>query len=309
MEPVRDFYIPDTIEEFFEYLGRFGGFTATMLYDAAKILEEMIKDDESTNFLSFPACIIATGCRGAIRELIKRKRFDVVITTCGTLDHDLARSFADYYHGTFFADDRELREKGIHRLGNVFIPVENYGPTIEKHMRKILEGLEGRRIATYELSREIGRYIAENSDRYEESLLYRARKNQIPVIVPGITDGAVGYQIRLYSQMHEIYIDVLKDETLLDEYVHSKPRSGALIIGGGISKHHVIRRNQFKGGLDRAVYITTAVERDGSLSGARTREAISRGKVRGKARHVTVPGEATVLVPLLTRYLAKKLTS
>ena len=309
MEPVRDFKIPEDVIGFIEELGKFGGFTATMLYDAAKILEEMIEDGDSLNFLSFPACIIATGCRGAIVELIKRKRFHAIVTTCGTLDHDLARSFADYYHGTFFVDDRELWKKGIHRLGNVFIPVENYGPTIERHMREILKGLEGKRIATYELSREIGRYIYENSDRYEESILYRARKHRIPVIVPGITDGAVGYQIRLFSQMHEIYVDVLKDESMMDELVHAKPRTGAFMIGGGISKHHVIRRNQFKDGLDRAVYITTAVERDGSLSGARTREAISRGKVRGAAKHVTVPGEATVLVPLLTRYLVKKLAS
>ncbi len=303
MEPVRDFRVPKDIRGFIEALGESGGFTSVMLYDAAKILEEMIRDQESKNFLSFPACIVATGTRGAIKEMVKNRRFDVIITTTGTLDHDLARSFADYYHGSFFVDDRELRKRGIHRLGNIFIPVNHYGPTIEKHMRKILESLEGKEIATYELSREIGRYIAENAEDPEASILYHARKNDIPVIVPGITDGAVGYQVRLYSQLHKIKIDVLKDETLLDSIVSSSERSGALIIGGGISKHHVIRWNQFKDGLDRAVYITTAVEWDGSLSGARTHEAISRGKVRGEARHVTLPGEATILLPLLVRYL------
>ena len=38
---------------------------------------------------------------------------------------------------------------------------------------------------------------------------------------------------------------------------------------------------------------------DGSLSGARTREAISWGKIRPNAPHVTVEGEASVLLPLL----------
>jgi deoxyhypusine synthase len=61
----------------------------------------------------------------------------------------------------------------------------------------------------------------------------------------------------------------------------------------------VVWWNQFRGGLDYAVYITTAQEFDGSLSGARTKEAISWGKVKADALHVTVDGDATVLLPLL----------
>jgi deoxyhypusine synthase len=57
--------------------------------------------------------------------------------------------------------------------------------------------------------------------------------------------------------------------------------------------------NQFKGGLDYAVYITTAPEWDGSLSGARIKEAVSWGKVREKAKYITVEGDATVLLPLI----------
>ncbi len=47
------------------------------------------------------------------------------------------------------------------------------------------------------------------------------------------------------------------------------------------------------------MYITTAVEYDGSLSGARVREAISWGKVREEAKRVTVEGDASLLLPLL----------
>ena len=64
-------------------------------------------------------------------------------------------------------------------------------------------------------------------------------------------------------------------------------------------KHHVIWWNQYRDGLDSAVGITTAPEHDGSLSGARMREAISWGKIRPNAPHVTVEGEASVLLPLL----------
>ena len=73
------------------------------------------------------------------------------------------------------------------------------------------------------------------------------------------------------------------------------------MVGGGISKHHVIWWNQFResAGMDSAVSITTAPEYDGSLSGARLREAISWGKIRPEAPQVVLEGEASVLLPLL----------
>jgi len=59
--------------------------------------------------------------------------------------------------------------------------------------------------------------------------------------------------------------------------------------------------------LDYAVYITTAVEYDGSLSGARVREGISWGKVSEKAKYVTIEGDATILLPLMLGALIERL--
>ena len=75
------------------------------------------------------------------------------------------------------------------------------------------------------------------------------------------------------------------------------------MLGGGISKHHVIWWNQFREGLDYAIQITTAVEWDGSLSGARVREAISWGKVKESAKQITIPGDVTVILPLLFSFV------
>ena len=134
----------------------------------------------------------------------------------------------------------------------------------------------------------------------ESSFLYWAFKNQIPVIVPGITDGAVGYQLWLYKQSHRDFtIDVLEDEQLISDFIYSHKKLGALIIGGGISKHHAIWWSQFRNGLDIAVYITTAYEYDGSLSGALTKEAISWGKIKPRGKHVTIHGDATIILPFL----------
>jgi deoxyhypusine synthase len=273
-----------------------GGFTARKLGEGAAILRKMVEDKDSLNFLSFPADIIATGTRGVVRDMVKEGWFDAIVTTCGTLDHDIARSFAKYRAGTFDADDAQLAKKGVHRLGNVFVPQQNYGPLIERKMRSWLEELHSSGVAevsTAQLCAEIGKRLG------PDSVLHWAWKKKVPVFVPGITDGAVGYQVWQFSQSRRFKLDVLKDEQQIADLVFEADRSGALILGGGISKHHVIWWNAFKGGLDYAVYLTTAQEFDGSLSGARMKEAISWGKVKPDAMQVTVEGDVTVNLPLM----------
>lgn len=286
----------DSARDLIRQMGSAGGFSAKKLADSVEILRRMIDDRGSLNFLSFPADVVATGTRGVLKDMVKKGWFGALITTCGTLDHDIARSFAAYRHGTFDADDATLERKGVHRLGNVFIPQKNYGELIEGKMTEWLQELvsAGKTdMSTSELCAEIGARLGEGS------LLHWAWRNKVPVFVPGITDGAVGYQLWQYSQNHRFKVDVLKDEQRLSEMVFEAKRSGALILGGGISKHHVIWWNAFKGGLDYAVYITTAQEYDGSLSGARMKEAISWGKVKPDAPQVTVEGDITVLLPLI----------
>ncbi len=288
-----DTTISDLISEFQES----GGFVAKKVGVAADILEEMFESD-STNFLSFPACIVSTGTRGVLKDAVKNELFDVVITTCGTLDHDLARVWEDYYHGSFEAEDSHLFERDVNRLGNIFIPNSSYGEVLEKHMQPMLEEIvedRGSTLSTREIIWEFGKRI---DDR--DSILYWAAENEIPIYVPGITDGAFGFQLWMYWQNDkEFSIDLMKDEQELSDEVFSAEESGALVVGGGISKHHTIWWNQFKGGLDRAVYITTAEEYDGSLSGAKAEEAVSWGKISEKADHCTIHGDATVFLPLV----------
>ncbi len=278
-----------------------GGFVAKKLGVAYEIMKDMLNDRDAVRFLSFPACIVSTGTRGVLKEMVKRKMFDVIITTCGTLDHDIARLFKDYYHGSFLLDDNELREKGIHRLGNVLVPQESYGMILEDSLQPIFEDIGEGEFGTHELIWEVGKRL--DAENREDSIIYWAWKNRIPVVVPGPYDGAFGYQLWLYQQDHDLKLNLWKDEKLLDNMVADARKTGALMIGGGISKHHVIWWNQFREGLDYAVYITTAVEWDGSLSGARMREAVSWNKVKERARYVTVEGDATVLLPLLAASL------
>jgi deoxyhypusine synthase len=306
--PVVDYDLSTmgTVQDLVEQMGKAGGFTAAKVYEAASILREMMADRDCFNFLSFPACIISTGTRGIIKEMVKRKWFDCIITTTGMLDHDLARTWRKYHRGSFEMDDVELHHQDIHRLGNILIPMESYGIILEKKMQALMKDIwKGGRteFSTREIVQEVGKRLDD-----ESSITYWAAKNDIPIYIPGPFDGAFGSQLWMWRQTHpEFKLDLFKDEQELADIVFDAKRTGALMVGGGISKHHVIWWNQYRDGLDYAVYITTAVEWDGSLSGARTREAISWGKLKERAPHITLEGDATVLLPIIASYLDKQL--
>lgn len=306
---VRDVHVSpsEDVVNLVNQMGRGGGFSAKSLAQAAEILTAMCSDGRCTKFLSFPAAPVATGLRGVLVDMVKQGLVDVIITAGGTLDHDIARTLASYYHGSFEMDDSELHRSGYHRLGNILIPLNNYGPLIESRMQRILSRLysKGVRSLTSEaLSAEIGRDLGSSS-----SLLYWAQKKGVPVFVPGITDGAVGSQVWLFSESHRDFgVDLLSDERRLSDIVSEAPRTGALVLGGGISKHHTIWWNMFRGGLDYACYVTTADEYDGSLSGAQVREAVSWGKVKERAKQVTLRGEVTAILPFLASYVLAKST-
>ena len=304
-----DFSTVEDVSSLIDQMGRAGGFTATKLAHARDVLSKaMVKSGQEgvLNWLSFPACLCATGTRGFFLEALKRKAFNVIITTCGTLDHDIARTYQDYFHGDFNLDDIALGEQGLNRLGNVIVPNECYGEIIETVVLPWLEDIEAERTAEQSGNPWLGFGSVElcwaMGDRIEDegSLLHWAAKHRIPIVIPGLSDGSIGSQLFMHRQKSPNFmVDFLADEQVLSDLTWTAEESHALMVGGGISKHHVIWWNQYRGGLDSAVGITTAPEHDGSLSGARLREAVSWGKIRPNAPHVTIEGDASVLLPLL----------
>ena len=302
---IEDFNIKSTdLENILYYMSKSGGFESRNFVNGINILKKMQAEKNCTKFLSFIGSIISTGSRGLIKDMIRKKMFDCIITTCGAIDHDIAKSFRKYYSGTFDIDDSELNKKNIHRLGNIFIPMENYGQIIEEKTQNFLTEFYKKGNKDFS-GNELIKFVG--SKLNESSFLYWAYKNDIPVIVPGIVDGAFGNQLWLFNQQHKDFkIDLMKDQTLLSDIIFEARKTGAFMLGGGISKHHTLWWNQFRGGLDYAVYITTANEWDGSLSGAEVKEAISWNKVKEKAKQITIHGEVTTLLPIMFPLIDKK---
>jgi len=92
------------------------------------------------------------------------------------------------------------------------------------------------------------------------------------------------------------------------------PKTGMIILGGGIVKHHICNANLMRNGADFSVFVNTGQEFDGSDSGARPDEAISWGKIRIDAKPVKVYGDASFIWPLLVsqtfvKHVEKKTSS
>ncbi|BAB66337.1 deoxyhypusine synthase [Sulfurisphaera tokodaii] len=302
VEEIKDLTLEELkgYADFYKILDKVYGFTAESVVRGVKILKDMIKEAD-LRFLSFTANLVSTGLRGLFADLIKQGYFNVIITTGGTIDHDIARSFGGkYYKGLFEYDDSMLRELEIHRLGNILVPMESYGKVIEDVVRKYMNEIVSikKEWPVYELLWEFGKRISD-----ENSILKAAYEKKVPIIVPGIIDGSFGTNLFIYSQFTQLKLNLFEDMKLIKDLIFSCKKSGALIIGGGISKHHTIWWNQFKDGLDYAIYITTAQEYDGSLSGAKPREAISWNKIKPTSENVVIYGDATIILPILSASL------
>ncbi|MBD3210927.1 deoxyhypusine synthase [Candidatus Micrarchaeota archaeon] len=287
MEKVRDIDFENPYENLENV-----GFQATNIGKAVGIIRKM-KDENATVFFTFTSNMVASGLRGIIKEMCKKKLVDAIITAGGSLDHDIIRSEKDYLIGDFLMDDSELHKQQINRIGNILVPNECY-QYLESFMMPVFRELEGKTVAPSELAKKIGGKTA------EDSFLHWCTKNDIPVFSPGITDSAIGLQTYFYKkQDNKFSIDVTRDMEALARVSLDAEKSGGIILGGGISKHHAIGINLLRGGFDYAVYVTTSSPWDGSLSGARTNEGISWGKIKEKATHVTVDCDATIAFPII----------
>lgn len=277
------------------------GFQATNVARAIAIIREM-KKQKATVFLAFTSNMVASGLRGVFTAMCHEKFVDCIITAGGSLDHDLIKSARKYQLGEFMMDDRELHSKGINRLGNILIPNECY-EYLEGFMKEVFESAysKNKTVSPSELARAIGERTG------KDSFLYWCNKNKIPVFCPGITDSAIGLQAYFFRQKRKDFaIDVTKDMNELAQLALNADKTGGIILGGGISKHHSIGVNLLRGGFDYAVYVTTSSPWDGSLSGARTNEGISWGKIKERANHVTVDADATIVFPLMMAGFLKK---
>ena len=160
------------------------GFQSIELEKASKTIVKMKKAGAKI-YLTFTSNMCTSGLNGFFAQLIKLGMVDAVVTTAGSIEEDIMKSLGEkFIIGDFHSDDVALYEKGVNRVGNLFITNESYAK-FEDYMNPVLTELykQKPRWTVSELLQEIGLLID-----YEDSILSQAAKKNIPIFCPGITD-------------------------------------------------------------------------------------------------------------------------
>ena len=106
--------------------------------------------------------------------------------------------------------------------------------------------------------------------------------------------------IYFFKSKHPSFkIDVAEDIWRVNNTSLGKDKTGVIILGEGVIKHHICNANMFRNGADYAVYVNTVPEYDGSDSGALPEEAVSWGKILPSAESVKVYSDASLVFPLI----------
>lgn len=275
------------------------GFQATHLARAIEIIKKM-REENCTIYLGYTSNMVTSGLRDVFRYLAQHRLVDCIVTTAGGVEEDIIKCLGSFVLGEFDADGATLREKGINRTGNIFVPNSRYC-RFEEFLTPLMHGMAdeqektGRIITPSEFVARLGKEIAN-----EESIYYWAQKNNIPVFCPALTDGSIGDMIYFFKFKRPGFaIDIASDMKKLNDFTLDQEKTGLIILGAGIVKHHILNTNLMRNGSEYSVYINNAQEFDGSDAGARPEEAVSWGKLIPKSQSIKVFGDATVLFPLI----------
>lgn len=252
--------------------------------------------------------MISSGLRDIFRYLVQNKHISAIVTTAGGVEEDFIKCLGNTYLGDFSTPGAGLRANGMNRIGNLVVPNSNYCafedwviPILDKMVEEQEESKKkDEEPFFWTPSKVIHRLGKEIND--ERSVYYWAWKNDIPVFCPALTDGSLGDMIYFHtykSSPDQLRIDIVEDIRKINTIAVRAKRTGVIILGGGVIKHHISNANLMRNGAESAVYINTAQEFDGSDAGARPDEAVSWGKIKADADSVKVYAEASIVFPMI----------
>ena len=226
---------------------------------------------------------------------------DVLVTTAGGIEEDFMKCMLPHYTGDFALKGSDLRKIGHNRIGNMLVPNENYC-RFEEWLMPVLDDMLAEQNASGKIwtPSAMIEHMGNKIDN-EDSVYYWCAKNDIPVFCPAITDGSVGDMLFFHSYKNDppLIVDIARDIRAINDIAMNAKKSGMIILGGGLCKHHTCNANLMRNGADFSVFVNTGQEFDSSDSGAKPDEAISWGKIKLDAKPVKVYADASLVFPLL----------
>jgi deoxyhypusine synthase len=286
-------------------------FQARNVARAAKIYEQMLKDQSCGVILCLAGSLISAGLKKVILDMIDNNMVDAIVSTgANIVDQDFFEGLGfKHYQGNPYLDDLQLQALAIDRIYDTLID-EDQLRICDDTVCQIANNLEPRPYSSREFLIEMGKYL-EKHGKNNDSIVLRAYQKNIPIFVPAFSDCSAGFGLVMHQVQRpekHVSIDSVKDFRELTQLKISAKDTGLLMVGGGVPKNFaqdVVVAAELLGAevpLHKyAVQITVADERDGALSGSTLREACSWGKV-SVVHEQMVFCEATIALPLIVGY-------
>ncbi len=286
------------IPEYLKAMDEVGVLGAGRLGRATDIMKRMFGDDDCFTFLAMSGPMIPGGIRNIVRHLVEKGNIQSIVTSGANIVHDLVEAYGGrHFRVPPSKDDAELREAGMGRIADIFVQEKDF-ELFEKGIYKFLDSLSKEQLtslAPSEFLTELGKTIEDN-----DSIVKQAAEHKVPIFSPGLMDSMLGFHLYTYSTTKDLALDFVKDLRILGNMVTEQKKTGAIMLGGGLTKHFTMGSTILRGGLDMAIQITLDRPEGGSMGGAPLEEGVSWQKVQVGANFETVIGDATILFPLMT---------
>lgn len=294
-----------TVGQLVVEMGESGVLGAGRIARAAAIIKDMFTDPDYTVFLTLAGPMIPGGLRRVVGELISRKCIDAIIASGANIVHDVIEGLGyKEIRGSLLVDDTKLKKQGIGRAGDIFFEQKGF-EALEKKMGNVFDSILKNGIEAISISDLISE-ISKNLTDFE-SVLKKALTHGVPIFSPGLLDSMIGLHLWTFNQIKQLRINPVQDLNRLSDIIYDAKKIGAIILGGGLPKHHVLGVSILKDGVNAAVQITLDRPEGGSLSGAPLEEAISWNKAKPLKKLETVIGDATIIFPLLVAAVLEEL--
>lgn len=285
------------IPEYLKAMDKVGVLGAGRLGRATEIVNRMFDDKDCFSFLSMSGPMVPGGLRSIVRHLVEKGHIQAIVTSGANIVHDLVEAYGgNHFRVPHSKNDTELREAGMGRIADIFVHEKDF-ELFEKGIYKFLDSLPVEKLTTLapsEFLTELGKTIEDN-----DSIIKQAADHNVPIFSPGLMDSMLGFHLYTYSTTKNLILDFVKDLRILGNIVTEQKKTGAIMLGGGLTKHFTMGSTILRGGLDLAVQITLDRPEGGSQGGAPLVEGMSWQKVQTGANFETVIGDATILFPLI----------
>jgi len=287
----------ETTEELFGKA--FGAYVGRDLRTAYQIIRRMIKEDHTIVMTMAGAMTPIDFATSCIIPLMKAGLVDIFTTTGANIYHDLQRVKSEnWFEVDPYLGDIKLRKNCWTRIYDTAFQ-ENDLFKADTLATKLVQKNDFNHSMTttefhYLLGKNLKHFVKKTSD-LEESLLYQAYKNQIPIFCGAPQDGSIFLNLALLKRKignrYKTQIDLEKDIHEFGAYhflakKRWSKKLSIIMLGGGVPKNYSLQPEPYLsqicgvdvGGYDMDVQICDAHLQNGGLSSCTASEAHTWGK-------------------------------